>query len=163
MDNQQNEQDNQQNSWENARENWDKWQEEQEKKNWDHWDSNASHSSYYNQPTHPPYNQGFTIASLVFGILSATLGCCFYLSIPLGALAILFAVLCRRKSKPWNDNCRAGFVLGIAGCVFGFITMFYILSQNPLQSRQNQFNQTEQNFFTPDLQEILQNSSGLNQ
>ncbi|MDE6641492.1 MAG: hypothetical protein K2K63_13315, partial [Acetatifactor sp.] len=45
------------NGWENARENWDKWEEQQEKKNWDKWDSDASHNSYYNQPTHPPYDQ----------------------------------------------------------------------------------------------------------
>ena len=55
---------------------------------WDRWNSNASNSSYYNQPTHRPYNQGFAIASLVLGLLSVTLGCC-GLSIPLGAMGIL--------------------------------------------------------------------------
>ena len=71
-----------QNDWEHARENWDKWQEQQEKKNWDKWDSNASHSSYYNQPTHTPYDQGFSIAAVVCGLLSITLSCC-PLSLPL--------------------------------------------------------------------------------
>ncbi len=115
--------------WENARENWDKWQEEQEKKNWDKWDSNASHSSYYNQPTHPPYDQGFSVASVICGFLSITLGCC-SLSLPLGAMSILFAVLCRRKNRPLNGNCRMGLYLGISGCLYGTITLIYFFVRN---------------------------------
>lgn len=123
----QNEQGNQREGWENARENWDKWQEEQEKKDWDKWNSNASHSSYYNQPTHPPYDQGFSLASMVCGILSVTLGCC-GLSIPLSALGILFAVLCHRKKKPLNPNCRAGVFLSTFGLLYGIITLIYFFT-----------------------------------
>ncbi len=112
------------NDWENARENWEKWEEEQEKKNWDKWNSNASQSSYYNQPTHPPYDQGFSIASIVCGILSITLGCC-SLSLPLGAMGILFAVLCRRKKRPMNNNCGTGLCLSIFGCIYGSVNLVY--------------------------------------
>ncbi len=112
------------NDWENARENWEKWEKEQEKKNWDKWDSNASHSSYYNQPTHPPYDQGFSIASIVCGILSITLGCC-SLSLPLGAMGILFAVLCRRKKRPGNSNGSTGLCLSIFGCIYGTVNLVY--------------------------------------
>ena len=62
---------------------WNNWNQKDQGQ-WDRWDSSASNSSYYNQPTHRPYNQGFAIASLVLGLLSVTLGCC-GLSIPLGA------------------------------------------------------------------------------
>lgn len=112
------------NGWENARENWEKWEEQQARKDWDKWDSNASHSSYYNQPTHPPYDQGFTIASIICGILSITLGCC-SLSLPLGAMGILFAVLCRRRNKPMNSNCRMGLCLGVFGCIYGAVNLVY--------------------------------------
>lgn len=127
MDYNQNEQENQHKDWENAQENWNRWQEEQEKKDWDKWDSNASHSSYYNQPTHTPYDQGFSLASMVCGILSVTLGCC-GLSIPLSALGILFAVLCYRKNKPLNPNCRAGIFLSLFGLLYGVITLVYFLT-----------------------------------
>lgn len=127
-------QDHQQNNgsrdgWENARENWVKWQEQQEKKDWDKWDSNASHSSYYNQPTHTPYDQGFSIAAIVCGLLSITLGCC-SLSLPLGAMGILFAVLCSRKNKPLNSNCRMGLYLSIFGCIYGTVTLIYLIVKN---------------------------------
>lgn len=112
------------NGWENARENWEKWEEQQEKKNWDKWDSNASHSSYYNQPTHTPYDQGFSIASIVCGMLSITLGCC-SLSLPLGAMGILFAVLCRRRNRPLNGNCRMGLYLSVFGCIYGAVNLVY--------------------------------------
>lgn len=121
MDNDQNGQNKQSNDWENARENWEKWQEQERKKDWDKWDSNASKSSYYNQPTHPPYDQGFSIASMVCGFLSVTLTCLPYLSLALGSLGILFAVLCSRRKKALNGNCRFGFCMGIFGCLYGFI------------------------------------------
>lgn len=127
--------------WENARENWEKWQEQQEKKNWDKWDSNASHSSYYNQPTHTPYDQGFSIASLVCGFLSITLGCC-YLSLPIGALGILFAVLCSRRNKPMNSNGRMGLYLNVFGCIYGTFTLLYMILkslQDPVFTQQLQY------------------------
>ncbi|MDE5588474.1 MAG: hypothetical protein K2J60_04940 [Acetatifactor sp.] len=117
------------NGWENARENWDKWEEQQEKKNWDKWDSDASHNSYYNQPTHTPYDQGFSIAAVVCGLLSITLSCC-PLSLSLGAMGILFAVLCHRKSKPLYGNSRMGLYLSIFGCIYGTVNLIYLVIQN---------------------------------
>lgn len=117
------------NGWENARENWDKWEEQQEKKNWDKWDSNASHSSYYNQPTHTPYDRGFSIAAVVCGLLSITFSCC-PLSLSLGAMGILFAILCRRKSKPLYGNSRMGLYLSIFGCIYGTVNLIYLIIQN---------------------------------
>lgn len=120
------------NGWENAQENWAKWEEQQEKKNWDHWDSNASHNSYYNQPTHPPYDQGLSIAALTCGLLSITLGCC-YLSLPLGAMGILFVVLCHRHNKPLNNNCRAALCLCVVGSIYGILLLLYAFSNYTAQ------------------------------
>ncbi|MCM1027107.1 MAG: hypothetical protein NC432_11770 [Roseburia sp.] len=140
MDYNQNGPDDQQNDWENARENWDRWQEQEKKKDWDKWDSNASKSSYYNQPTHTPYDQSFSLASMACGFLSVTLGNCGLLAIPLGAMGILFAFLCSRTKKRLNSNCRFGFCLGTCGCIYGIVNLitsyiraFEQLSQYPLQ------------------------------
>ena len=153
QNNQQNSDD--QNGWENARENWDKWQEQEDKKHWDHWDSNASHSSYYNQPTHTPYDQNFSIAALICGILSVTLGCC-GLSLPLGALGILFAVLCSRKGKRMNNNCRMGLYLSVFGCIYGVVTVFRQIAVLQDPAYWEQLNQMYKNFYGMDLQEMMQ-------
>lgn len=134
MDFNQNGQDRQQNSdnrdgWENARENWDKWEEQQKKKDWDKWDSDASHSSYYNQPTHTPYDQGFAVASVVCGLLSITFSCC-PLSLSLGAMGILFACLCSRSSRPLYGNSRMGLYLSIFGCFYGTVNLIYLAVRN---------------------------------
>ena len=57
----------------------------------DRWNSSASNSSYYNQPTHRPYGQTFSIASAICGLLSMTTSCTIILSLPLGARAELDA------------------------------------------------------------------------
>ena len=158
MDNR-NDQDNREN-WENPRDNWNNWQEEQEKKNWDHWNSNASNSSYYNQPTHKPYDQGFSIASRILGLLSLTLGCC-GISIPLGALGILFAMLCYRKGRSMNSNARMGLYLSVFGLVYGIVMIIYTIFvqlpamlQNPAYV--NQMNQLYQMLFGMDFEEFMQ-------
>lgn len=134
MDTNRDGQDHKQNSgspdgWENARENWEKWEEQQAKKNWDKWNSDASHSSYYNQPTHPPYDQGFSIASVICGLLSITLSCC-PLSLPLGAMGILFASLCSRKNRPLYGNSRMGLYMSIFGCIYGSVNLIYLVIRN---------------------------------
>lgn len=161
-ENDRNEQSDQNNreTWKNAQENWNKWEEEQEKKNWDHWDSNASHSSYYNQPTHTPYDQGFSMASMILGLLSVTLGCC-GLSVPLGALGILFFVLCHRKGKTANTNCQIGLVLSILGLVGGIISYAYVLYLTFHSPEfMEQLNQTSRLIYGVDYTEMLQNLSG---
>lgn len=61
-----------------------------------------------------PEPNGFASAALVLGILSLALCCCCYLSIPLGALGILFAVLSKRDSQ-MAGRAKAGLGLSIAG------------------------------------------------
>ena len=97
---------------------------------WDHWNSNASNSSYYNQPTHRPYGQAFTIASGICGLLSVTACCTGILSLPLGALGILFAALTYRKGKKMNSACLVGMVsscVGIISAVIMTINTFTML------------------------------------
>ena len=99
---------------------------------WDKWNSNASHNSYYNQPTHKPYGQGFSIASAVCGLLSLMTCCTIVLSLPLGALGILFAVLAHRKGKPMSTTCVTGLTLSIVSSVIAAALIIYSLVMIPI-------------------------------
>lgn len=59
------------------------------------------------------------IVSISLGLLSLIACCLGYLSIPIGALGILFAVLCRRKGQALPRSCKTGLVLSIAGLAIG--------------------------------------------
>lgn len=83
----------------------------------DRWNSDSSNSSYYNQPTHRPYGQTFSIASAVCGLLAMTTGCTVILPLILGSLGILFAVLAHRSKKKMNTTCVTGIALSCAGLV----------------------------------------------
>ena len=76
-------------------------------------------------------NKGYSIASMVLGIISVILFCFTYISIPCAILAIIFAVV--GKNKGGKGMATAGLVLGIisvALCVltivgaFSFFTAF---------------------------------------
>lgn len=92
---------------------------------WDRWNSNASNSSYYNQPVHKPYGQSFSMASFVLGVLSVTTGCCGF-SLPLGALGILFALLVHRKGRKLNSTAKSGLTLSCIGVFLGICTIIYV-------------------------------------
>ena len=114
--------------------------------NWDRWNSNSSHSSYYNQPTHRPYGQAFSIASLVLGLLSVTIGCC-GISLPLGALGILFALLVRRKGKQMESTARAGFILSIIGFIIGIFLTIYAVASIPLLMQNDAYREWFNTYF----------------
>ena len=98
---------------------------------WDRWDSNASNSSYYNQPTHRPYGQAFSTASAVCGLLAMATGCTVVLSLPLGSLGILFAVLARRSKKKMSNTCFAGLALSCAGLAAAVTMLVYSFAMLP--------------------------------
>lgn len=147
--------------WENAKANWDQLLEQEEKKDWDHWNSNASHNSYYNQPTHTPYNQAFSAAALILGLLSVTLGFV-GLSIPFGALGMIMASLCMRKRKKAEPGAQVGMILSAIGMITGVFFICYVvymIFNNP--SFLEQLNQTSQLIYGADFSEILEKSYGI--
>ncbi|MBE5869405.1 MAG: DUF4190 domain-containing protein [Lachnospiraceae bacterium] len=96
---------------------------------------------YYNgHYTYRPYEKNsFATAALILGITALSMMCTGLLSIPLGALGILFAVLSRRKRK-MSPPAKIGCVLSSIGLGTGimftlmalitmFSTMFSTLSQ----------------------------------
>lgn len=85
---------------------------------------------YQQQPYQPnPYfnpeeakrNPAMAVAALVLGCVSIVLCTCLYISIPCGALAILFALLSRGGSLRMNGQACAGLGLGIAGLVLTIV------------------------------------------
>uniref|UniRef100_UPI003AB98B88 DUF4190 domain-containing protein n=1 Tax=Waltera sp. TaxID=2815806 RepID=UPI003AB98B88 len=58
-----------------------------------------------NIPQIDPKYKGLSIASMVCGICSLVLCCTGLLSIPTGALGILFALLTRKRGQRMNNMC----------------------------------------------------------
>ena len=76
-----------------------------------------------------PRMKGLSIASLVCGICSLVLCCTGLLSIPAGALGILFALLTRKRGQRMNNMCVAGIWLSCVGLALGiFITVSSIVT-----------------------------------
>ncbi len=76
-----------------------------------------------------PRFRGISIASLVCGICSLVLCCTGLLSIPAGALGILFALLTRKRGQRMNNMCVAGIWLSCVGLALGiFITVSSIVT-----------------------------------
>lgn len=99
---------------------------------WDRWNSNASNSSYYNQPTHRPYGERFAIASGICGILSLS-SCCFLLfSLPLAALGLLFAVLSYRSGRKMSTPCFTGILFSSLGLTCAVVLCIYSLAMMPV-------------------------------
>ena len=129
---------NDQNSWDNGNQQMDRW------------NSSASNSSYYNQPTHRPYGQGFIIASMICGILSVTACCTGILSLPLGALGIIFALLTYRKGKRLNGSALTGIMLSIMGIVTGISMLIYSFATLP-QMMQDPFFRSQVDSLTEQM------------
>lgn len=66
-----------------------------------------------------PKTMGWSVASLVLGIISVVCCCFGYASLILGVLAIVFSVLSRKSLGYFDGLSIAGLILGIFGLVFG--------------------------------------------
>ena len=89
----------------------------------------------YNSAPQPNRPGGFAIASLVCGIISVILCCTGVLSIPTGALGILFAVLTKRKGQNMSGLCIAGIWLSCVGMALGILMTvysFFMVFSNPV-------------------------------
>lgn len=69
-------------------------------------------------------NKGFSIASMVLGIISIVLFCIWYLSIPCAILAIIFGIVGMKKGA--RGMAIAGLVLGIIAVAM--VAILYILA-----------------------------------
>ena len=133
---------------------------------WDRWNSNASHSSYYNQPTHSPHKgRGSEYASLICGLISLTVACTGVLSLPLGALGILFAILTYRSGKKMKPTSKAGIWLSCAGILSAIAMIVFTFVTLPARMRnenfRNQMNVLYQQTFGMDFEEFMEQYYGI--
>lgn len=64
-------------------------------------------------------SKGLSIASMVLGIVSVVMLCVYYISIPSAILAIIFAIIGRKKGG--KGMATAGLVLGIIALVIDIV------------------------------------------
>jgi hypothetical protein len=131
---------------------------------WDRWNSNASNSSYYNQPVHKPQGQAFSTAALVCGIVSVTTCCAVVISLPLGALGLIFAHLARRQGKPVNSTCLLGQVCSWVGLVCAGALLIYSLAMLPSlmknEAFQGRFDRMTEQVYGMDFREFMETVYG---
>ncbi len=66
---------------------------------------------------------GYAVASLVLGILSIVLGCCWQIGLVLGVVGLVLAAVAKASGNT-ESICTAGLVLCIIGTAFGVIGLF---------------------------------------
>lgn len=69
----------------------------------------------------------FSVASMVCGIVSITLCCTGILSIPVGALGILFAILTKRLGQKMPVHSMTGVILSCTGIALGAVILIYTI------------------------------------
>lgn len=88
---------------------------------------NQQHNYYSVTPTCPAPEKlgGFSVASMICGMISIILCCTGILSLPLGAMGILFAVLSHRRGKSMPSMSLTGIILSCIGIVMGLIMLVF--------------------------------------
>jgi hypothetical protein len=79
--------------------------------------------------------KGLAIASMVLGIVSLVLCCCFYyLAVPSSIVGLVLGIVSIKKGKPGKNMAIAGIIMSGIAVVFAIILVFaagYIMSQLP--------------------------------
>ena len=113
------------------------------------YNQNQNNEMNQNIPQIDPKYRGLSIASMVCGICSLVLCCTGLLSIPAGALGILFALLTRKRGQRIWLSC-VGLALGI------FITVSSIVTVFTDPSYMNMLDQMYQQMYGVDMEEFWQ-------
>lgn len=105
----------------------------------------------------------FEIASVACGILSLILCCTGVLSIPTGALGILFAVFTKRKGRNLSNMSILGIWISCVGMTLGVILTiysFYTLFTDPVMFEN--FNATFKSIYGMGIEEYFGITLNLN-
>ena len=80
-----------------------------------------------------PRSRGWSVASLVLGILSIVCCCVEYGGLIMGILAIVFSIISRRNLGYFDGMAIAGLITGMIGAVFGIamLALGLYLNANP--------------------------------
>ena len=86
-------------------------------------DSNDFNYDYNknNNQSGEPYTDAFAIASFCMGIFSIPCLCCTYLAIISGVLAIVFAIISKKRSGKMVAVAIAGMTIGIVTSILGIL------------------------------------------
>ena len=121
------------------------------------YNQNQNNEMNQNIPQIDPKYRGLSIASMVCGICSLVLCCTGLLSIPAGALGILFALLTRKRGQRMNNMCVAGIWLSCVGLALGiFITVSSIVTVFTDPSYMNMLDRMYQQMYGVDMEEFWQ-------
>lgn len=98
---------------------------------------NEENFNYTPQPEQPQKDggHGLAIASLVVGIISILSCCCIYLSVILGVVGVVLAIISKSKSSTGKMETMAliGMILSIIGLVLtiGYFVFGLVCMQSP--------------------------------
>ncbi len=80
-------------------------------------------NSVYNNYNPDRGRAAFDIASLIMGIISLVLLCTGVLSIPAGALGVLFSTLGKKPGAERTRNSKCGLILSCIGLIAGILVV----------------------------------------
>ena len=107
------------------------------------WGNNSSGENeyFYNQTQMPPKPKtlGWSVASMVVGILSVVCCCFGYTGIIFGLGAIILSIVARKSLGYFEGMAIAGLVLGIFGFVFGVAIVWNIIFNKEFIDNMNQY------------------------
>lgn len=120
------------------------------------------YSSSDNINTTPQENStsAFSIASMVCGIIAMLACCAGILSLPFGALSILFAALSKRRGKNMPGMSIVGIWLGCVGILLGILMTvysFFMVFNDPVVY--DQVNATYEMLYGESFDEFLERYS----
>lgn len=109
-------------------------------------------------------NPNFTTAAFVCGILAITLSC-LYLSLPLGALGLIFVTLNLRRNTPIDRPTQYALCFNVSACIYGAYGLFRLYQRVQLllsdPTYLEQLNKLYQTMYDTNMQNILQNNPAL--
>lgn len=96
-----------------------------------------------------PKTMGFSIASLVAGILSILLCCTMYGALILGIVATVFAVVSKKHLGYFDTMSLLGLIFGIFGMLFGVMVIVGVVWLSLDETWQAMLRELEQNGGVP--------------
>lgn len=118
----------------------------------------------YYQSSNPYQKNIFATISLMLGIFSVTACCTGVLSLPLGALGILFAILTYRKGKQMNPLSIAGIVFSAIGMLTGLAMLIYTFVALPSlmedESFREQMNAVSEQMYGIEFDTLMEEAYG---
>ena len=90
----------------------------------------------------PPQSNGMAIASLILGIISIPISCCYGIGLIFGIIAIILGFVSKSKNDPVSGKLSglalAGIICGAIGCAFSVIMIIiYIAAASEIASDRN--------------------------